>query len=209
MKSILIREATWWLCTRRRSLFFRREGNFKRANRILLVYMKIIIAILMVCITGCILIAGCTTPSAPTTPTPTPTATATPLPTQTTIAPITDPELVGNWTLGEMATQGGSSVLNIFPAPITIIFSDQGTLAGNGGCNNYQGGYTLSGASGPFGKQISIGPIISTQMYCIDTSPIETTYLQILSNVSAYGIDNNTRLSLRDPSGSTLVYGRA
>jgi heat shock protein HslJ len=170
--------------------------------------MKFCIAILIFCMTAIILIAGCTTPSVPTTPTPTPTLTATPSPTQTTVGPVIDPELVGTWTLGEMATQGGSEVINIFPAPITILFSDTGTLAGNGGCNSYQGSYSLTGATGPFGNQISIGPIISTQMYCVDTSPIETTYFQILSNISAYGIDNTSRLSMRDPSGSTLVYGR-
>jgi heat shock protein HslJ len=170
--------------------------------------MKFLVVVLMICVAGLLLMAGCTTPTAPATPTPSPTTTATPMATVTAPAPIIDPELVGSWTLGEMGTQGGMSVLNIFPAPITITFSDQGTLAGNGGCNNYQGSYSLTGESGPFGKQITVGPVISTLMYCVDTSNIETTYLQILSNVSAYGIDNNTRLSMRDPIGSTLVYQR-
>jgi heat shock protein HslJ len=168
--------------------------------------MKILISILMICVAVSILIAGCTTPTVPATPTPT--TVATPLPTVTTPAPVTDPELTGSWTLGEMATQGGQAVMNIFPAPITITFFEQGTLSGNGGCNNYQGSFTLTGMSGPFGKEISIGPVASTQMYCVSTSDIEMTYLQILSNASAYGIDNNTRLSMRDPTGSTLVYGR-
>jgi heat shock protein HslJ len=165
--------------------------------------MKILIAILMTCVAFSIMIAGCTTPTVPATPTPT---TATPIPTVTAPPPVADPELVGSWTLGEMASQGGQSVINIFPAPITITFSDDGALAGNGGCNNYQGTYSLTGASGPFGKQISIGPLISTQMYCVDTSDIEATYLQILSNISAYGIDSNMVLSMRDPIGSTLVF---
>jgi heat shock protein HslJ len=107
-----------------------------------------------------------------------------------------------------MGLQGGQAPLTIFPKPITITFSAPGTLAGNGGCNNYGGSYTLTGDSGPFGKEISIGPITSNMMYCVDTSDLESTYFQILSNVSAYGIDNTSILSMRDPLGSTLVFQR-
>jgi heat shock protein HslJ len=170
--------------------------------------MKALIAALMMCVAAGILIAGCTTPTVPTTPTPT--ATTTPLPTtvMTTPVPVSDPELLGTWTLGEMGYQGGQSVQTIFTEAITITFYDQGTFDGYGGCNNYQGSYTLSGTTGPFGKQINIGPIISTLKYCIDTSETETLYFQILSNVTAYGIDNSTTLSMRDPIGDTLVFVR-
>jgi heat shock protein HslJ len=169
--------------------------------------MKAFIAVLALCVAACILLAGCTTPTVPTTPMPTATAT-TPLPTMTTPAPVSDPELIGDWTLGEIASQGGQSIQTVFTEPITIIFYDQGTLDGYGGCNNYQGSYTLTGTTGPFGKQISMGPIISSLKYCIDTSNTETLYFQILSNVTAYGIDNTTKLSMRDPVGNTLVFLR-
>jgi len=167
--------------------------------------MKALITILMICVATGLLVAGCTT-QVPTTPTPPTTVTS--LPTTTTPVSVTDPELIGNWTLGEMGLAGGQAPLNIFPEPITITFYEQGTMVGNGGCNNYQGSYTLTGGSGPFGKEISFGPIVSTLMYCVDTSEIETSYFQILSNVTAYGIDNTTILSMRDPLGSTLVYQR-
>jgi heat shock protein HslJ len=165
--------------------------------------MKALITVLMICVAIGLLAAGCTTPV---TVTPTPTTTATPTPTAT--IQVTDPALVGSWTLGEMGLQGGQAPLTIFPQPITIQFSSQGALAGNGGCNNYQGSYTLTGTSGQFGKTITMGPIITTMMYCVDTSAIETSYFQILSNTTSYGIDNNTILSMRDPLGSTLVYQR-
>jgi heat shock protein HslJ len=168
--------------------------------------MKKLVAILMLCVAAGLLAAGCTAPVAQ--PTPVPTTVTTPLPTVTTPAPVTDPELVGTWTLGEMGSQGGQAVTTVFPAPITITFTNLGTVLGSGGCNNYQGGYTLTGASGPFGKQISIGPLASTQMFCADTSNLESTYLQILQAANSYSIDNNTILSLRAPSGSTLVYQR-
>lgn len=167
--------------------------------------MKALITFLMICVVTGLLVAGCTT-QVPTTPTPT--TIATPQQTATTTVSVIDPELIGNWTLWEMGLQGGQATLNVFPVPITITFYEQGTIVGNGGCNNYQGSYTLTGGSGPFGKEISIGPIASTMMYCVDTSNLETTYLQILSNVTAYGIDNTTKLSMRDPLGSTLVYQR-
>jgi heat shock protein HslJ len=168
--------------------------------------MKILVVVLLICVAGGLLAAGCTAPVAQ--PTPVPTTMATPLPTVTAPAPVTDPELTGSWTLGEMGTQGGQGVISVFPAPITITFTNMGTVSGSGGCNNYNGGYTLTGASGPFGKQIRIGPLASTQMFCADTSNLETTYLQILQDASSYSIDNTTILSLRAPSGSTLVYQR-
>jgi heat shock protein HslJ len=156
----------------------------------------------MLCVAVGLLVAGCVTP-VPVTPAPT--TTATPLSTATT--PVADPELAGSWILGEMGLQGGQA-LTIFPQPITIIFSPPGTLAGNGGCNNYGGFYTMTGTSGPFGKSISIGPITANMMYCSDSGSIENSYFHILSNVTSYRIDNNTTLSLRDPLGSTLVYQR-
>jgi heat shock protein HslJ len=165
--------------------------------------MKAVIIVFMMCMAACLLVAGCTTP-VPVTPTPT--TIATPQPTAS--IPLTDSALTGNWALSEMGLQGGQAPLTIFPQPITITFTAQGTLAGYGGCNNYGGFYTLTGTSGPFGKTITIGPITSNMMYCVDTIDIETSYFQILSNVTSYGIDNNTTLSMRDPLGSTLVYQR-
>ena len=167
--------------------------------------MKALIAVLMLCVIVGLLVAGCTTP-VPVTVTPTPTTT----PQTTATTPVTDPALAGTWTLGEMGLQGGQAPLTVFPQPITITItiSEPGILAGNGGCNNYGGTYTLTGASGPFGKTIIMGPIASNMKYCIDSSDIENSYFQILSNVTSYGIDNNTHLSMRDPLGSTLVYQR-
>lgn len=166
--------------------------------------MKIVIAALITCVTIAILTAGCTTPPVPATPTPT----ATPAPAVTTRGPISDPQLVGNWTLSLLGSQGGQSVQTTFTEPITITIYNQGVFAGYSGCNNYQGSYTLTGVSGPFGKEIRIGPVIATQKYCIGTSDTETLYFQILSSVTTYGIDTPTKLSMRDPLGNTLVFVR-
>jgi heat shock protein HslJ len=167
--------------------------------------MKALISVLVLCVAVGLLVAGCVTP-VPVTPAPTTTAT----PRSTPTTSVTDPALAGSWTLRELGLQGGQAPLTVFPQPITIIItlSEPGILAGNGGCNNYGGTYTLTGTSGPFGKTIIMGPIASNMKYCIDSSDIENSYFQILSNVNSYGIDNNTTLSMRDPLGSTLVYQR-
>lgn len=168
--------------------------------------MKLILVLFAACVAACLAVAGCTTGTTPPPATTSPTAIATPLATVTAIPPVTDPQLAGTWTLGQMGTQGGRAIITVFPQPITIMFSAPGALSGWGGCNNYQSTYTLTGNSGPFGKQISIGPITSTKMACVDTGSLEATYLQILGAVSAYSIDSNNVLSMRDPSGSTLVF---
>jgi heat shock protein HslJ len=150
--------------------------------------MKAIIAVLLFCVGAGLLVAGCTTP--------------------TTQGPVAGSELVGNWTLGEMGLAGTQAPLTTFPQPITITFSPKGIIAGNGGCNNYQGSYTLPGTNGSFGRKITMGPIITTRMYCNGTSAIENTYFHILSNVTEYRIDNTTTLSMQDPVGSIVVFQR-
>ena len=62
---------------------------------------------------------------------------------------------------------------------ITLKFNNDGTLSGFGGCNNYNGGYTLTGQTTEFGKTISIGPLASTKMYCADTADLNQNISQI------------------------------
>lgn len=162
----------------------------------------------MICLCLFILMAGCTSqPVSPPEATTQPTV-ITPQMTATVPAPATDAGLIGTWTLTEMAVQDGSAVMNVFSAPITLSFFTEGTMAGNGGCNNYQGTYTITGAELPFGNEIIIGPIASTAMYCVSTSDTETTYLQILQNARTYALEGGQTLSLRDEPGNVLVFSR-
>jgi heat shock protein HslJ len=162
----------------------------------------------MICLVFIVLMAGCTSqPVSPPETTTTPTV-ITPVMTATAPEAVIDAELLGTWTLTEMGIQGGQAVLNVFSAPIIITFFDQGTLAGNGGCNNYNAPYTLTGGTGPFGKEIMIGPVISTKMYCVGTSDTETTYLQILQSARTYSIDAKQTLSMRDENGNVLVFSQ-
>ena len=169
--------------------------------------MKLFILCVSTCVLLALLMAGCTTPTPPVTPTatPTPTATFTPVPT-TSSAPVTDPALIGTWTLQQMYVQGSGAPITAFNVPITATFDAQGNVYGNGGCNDYNGAYTLTGATNEFGKEIRIGPLISTLMYCESTSSTESMYLQIMNAATSYAVPNPQTLSIRDASGSTLVF---
>jgi heat shock protein HslJ len=162
----------------------------------------------IICLVFIVIMGGCTSQTVSPPETTTPPTVISPAMTPTVPATVTDDELLGTWTLTEMGIQDGQAVITIFSAPITLTFFDQGTLAGNGGCNNYHGAYSLTGAETPFGNEIMMGPIISTEMYCMSTSDTENTYLQILQKVRSYSIDGGQTLSMRDENGNVLVFSR-
>ena len=160
-----------------------------------------------------ILAAGCTSPTpvpppATTVPTPVPTTVAT---VATTPPPVSDAALIGTWTYkGAMMATGGSGKIPVISntQSITLTFNTDGSLAGFSGCNNFNGGYTLSGKTTEFGKGITIGPLASTKMYCADTADFETSYLNNLQKTLTYSIPNNTMM-LRTSYGSQLSYNKA
>jgi len=153
-----------------------------------------------------ILAAGCTTTPAPV-PTPVVTPVAT-VPTSVVVVisgPATDPALTGNWNF-KGATIAGS--MPVIPnVQITLKFNNDGTFTGFGGCNNYNGGYNLTGQTTEFGKTITIGPIASTKMYCADTADLESKYLANLQNTKTYSITNNKML-LRGSGLNELSYDK-
>ena len=155
-----------------------------------------------------ILVAGCTTTPAPV-PTPVPTPAPTPVPTSTIIVisgPATDPALTGNWNF-KGATVGGSMPVVPNNVQITLKFNNDGTLSGFSGCNNYNGGYKLTGNTTEFGKTITIGPLASTAMYCADTANLESSYLSILQQTQTYSITNDKML-LRGAGLAVLSYDK-
>jgi heat shock protein HslJ len=88
----------------------------------------------------------------------------------------------------------------------SLPFFDQGTLAGNGGCNNYNGAYSQTGTETPFGNEIMTGPIVSNMMYCMSTSDTESTCLQIFQSANSYVVDGGQTLSMRDENGNVMVF---
>jgi len=88
---------------------------------------------------------------------------------------------------------------------ITANFGGDGTLSGNGGCNNYNGTYTVTA------KQIKIGPLASTRMFCADPEGVmdqEALYLAALETADTYKVEG-TNLELRTKDGALAVQAAA
>lgn len=170
--------------------------------------MNRVILCLLVCLCIGVLAAGCTTApvTQPVTTVPPTTVVSTPVPTTT---PVSDPALVGTWYLKAMTGPGGANPVQTMNVQITAVFSAQGAVGGSGGCNNYNGGYTLTGQVLPGGNGITIGPLITTLMYCADKSDTEQTYLRILQSAVSYTVNTNQQLTITGSAGNLLVYGKA
>ena len=74
---------------------------------------------------------------------------------------------------------------------VTARFGADGNVSGSGGCNNYNGSYTVDGGS------ITIGSLASTEMACPEPQmAVETAYLAALGKATAWTIDSEGKLSL-------------
>jgi heat shock protein HslJ len=165
--------------------------------------MKIVTTVCLILVISTIIVAGCTSPQPAPQPTPTPTPVLTTLVTTVT-TPVVPSQLIRNWVVTTFGVQGGTAVT--YPtAQISLTFSQDGTLSGYGGCNNYNAPFTLTGQTLPTGSGISVGPMVSTKRNCPTYSAQENTYLQTLQNAVAYVVDSNT-LTITDKSGNVLVY---
>jgi heat shock protein HslJ len=82
---------------------------------------------------------------------------------------------------------------------ITATFSEDGTVSGSSGCNNYTGGFTTEGGS------IEIGPLAGTRKACEpDVMTQEAAFLAAMENATTVTIDGST-LELRDADGALQV----
>lgn len=87
--------------------------------------------------------------------------------------------------------------------PITIAFKD-GQVNGSSGCNSYFGEYTING------NEISIGPLASTEMACMDPEGImqqEQEYLHFLAEVVTFEVDGE-QLVLKQAGQDQLTFNR-
>lgn len=67
---------------------------------------------------------------------------------------------------------------------ITALFQADGTVAGTAGCNTYGGGFQAPGAGA-----ITIGPLMTTQMFCAEPEGVmnqEAQYLSVLQTAARY-----------------------
>jgi len=170
--------------------------------------MKILAACVVICAFLLILMAGCTSlpalkPVAPVTAEVPATNNPAPSP------PIIDPTLVGTWYLKMIAGQGGTAPVEMTGPQITAVFTNQSSIIGFSGCNNYNGQYTLTGKVLPQGNGILVGPLAVTTMYCPNATNNETIYFRILQAATTYTVNAHQELTIMDNSGETLVYQRA
>lgn len=74
--------------------------------------------------------------------------------------------------------------------------ADGEKMSGFGGCNQLNGSYKLDG------QRLGFGPIMSTKMYCEQTSGMEKNFLTALGGVDAYQLDGG---KLKLMQGTTEV----
>jgi len=103
----------------------------------------------------------------------------------------------GGWRADSLLVDGTMAAI---PTGIDVtLLLDNGQATGTDGCNNYFGGYTLSGAS------LTFGPMASTQMACPEPRmKIESAWLTALGIVTGWRVDAGT-LHLLDAAGNDLA----
>jgi heat shock protein HslJ len=79
-----------------------------------------------------------------------------------------------------------------------VEFQPDGKITGNGGCNRFFGGYTISG------NRIKIGPLASTRKGCPELLRLETAFFATLQAASSFE-QTDTTLILFDAAGATLA----
>ena len=80
------------------------------------------------------------------------------------------------WSLSRQAMDG---VLVELPAGVSVSLRlEDGTAAGNGGCNDYSAGYQRDGDA------LVFGPLVATEMYCFESSDVEVGYFADLATVT-------------------------
>lgn len=115
------------------------------------------------------------------------------------------PGLVGlpktSWTATGVNNGKEAVVSTEATGSITMVFGDDGTVAGTGGCNSYSGTYAPTPDGG-----LTFGPIAATARACADpdVDATEQAFFAALPTVTSYRIDG-LQLTLLDESGATQV----
>jgi heat shock protein HslJ len=113
------------------------------------------------------------------------------------------PSLVGtSWLLNSYNNGKGGMQSVILDTEITADFSEEGTMSGSAGCNQYNASFEAADGT------ITIGVAASTEMACMDPEGLmeqELQYLAVLQNAATYTIQDD-RLEIRDENGSGVAY---
>jgi heat shock protein HslJ len=110
---------------------------------------------------------------------------------------ITGTSLTGEWKL--ISYGDAANPTPALPGVDTSISFNDGQFGGTVGCNAFGADYTVNGG------QVTFGSIISTLMFCEDTSDQETALLTLLSDQTLNFALNSSQLMLTSADGSSMV----
>jgi heat shock protein HslJ len=104
-----------------------------------------------------------------------------------------------SWSLDSLLNIEGETVCALPSTEVTALFKN-GRVSGNAGCNNYGAAYETNG------DYLTIGPIMSTLMMCVDggVSRQESDYLKALNNSASYNISGNL-LRIMNSNGTVIL----
>lgn len=108
------------------------------------------------------------------------------------------------WVLESFGAPGAETAV-VGEMPVTLEFSNDGQVSGNGGCNSYSGAYQIQEGT------LMLGEVISTLMACVDTALMdqEILYLDALQTVSDFTIDGDHLTITYDEGQGALNFVRA
>ena len=106
--------------------------------------------------------------------------------------------LTGSWVVTGYNNGQEAVVSPLAGTELTAVFTGD-AVSGNGGCNTYNGGYTLDGDA------VTIGPLASTMMACDQAIMDQETQLLAALQVPATVEVSGANLTLRDAAGATQV----
>jgi heat shock protein HslJ len=103
--------------------------------------------------------------------------------------------VTGTWLAEDI---GGAGVIDNLQS--TLQLSEDGSVSGTGGCNNFAGKAILAGDA------ISFGPLAATRMACVPAvNDQEAKFFDALSKTQSWRIDATGKLELFDSAGTRLA----
>lgn len=107
------------------------------------------------------------------------------------------------WVVQEMSIDGTMTAPIVQATPYAVF--DNGGIGGSAGCNTYNGGYEAGSGS------ITIGPLMTTLMFCEapqGTMEQESAYLALLQSADSFEVDGD-QLTLSIGDSAVIRYSEA
>jgi heat shock protein HslJ len=121
----------------------------------------------------------------------------------TRASPVASLPLAGtHWLLNSLASGKDAVVSVIAGTRIDAVFTENGSVSGSCGCNQYFASYSSAGTS------LTLDPVGSTKKYCGEPAGImvqEQSFLSLLRRAGGYKIEGD-QLELLDSEGNGLLW---